>query len=481
MKNVCLIVLLAFCHLATAQTVEIKDSKLYTPDTLKMDLDTLYSSLKATHPDLDAYRPMKEIHQDFQAIKHQITEPMTQRDFFALVNPWYASFGDAHMNMKIGEKQFEYLRNGGYITKFKIKIIDGEIYFKESEKLNLKKGAKLISFNGIPAAKIYDKLLKQVQHDGFIVTIQNRFLEYKFNTYLAIFYAVKAKNEVVVLDYGTNENTTIEVAGVQVPPPPKKPEKKSKKAPCELALDNTTSTATMTIKSFGRGSYRNFTKFLKKSFKTIEQKNIQNIILDLRDNSGGSADRGRDLLAYFAKKDFALFPKNIVRASSILKSTVDSYLLKILFKLNPKKQYSGLKSVYFSEVGARDTITFELDEPIKKSYHFDGNTYILLNGASGSTTALVSNYFRQEKLATFIGEMPGGTANGTFGQAMFFTMPHTKIKARIACIRFLSSLDTRFEDMGIVPDYQIVTSLDEWMKDIDAPMEKAKNLISKNN
>ncbi len=477
MKNILLVCLLLLSHWVIAQKIEIKESKLYTPDTLKMDLDTLYASLKATHPDLDAYRPMKEIHQDFQAIKHQITEPMTQRDFFALVNPWYASLGDAHMNMKIAEKRFEYLRNGGYITKFKIKIIDGEIYFKEHKKYELKKGAKLISFNDIPASEIYNKLIQQTQRDGFIKTTQNRFLEYKFNPYLAIFYEVKAQNKVVISDYNTNENRTLEIAAEQVPPPPKKPEKKSKKTPCELEIDQSTNTATITIKSFGRGSYGNFRKFLKKSFKTIEQQNIQNIILDFRGNSGGSANRGRDLLAYFAKKDFALFPKNIIRASPMLKSTVDSYFLKILFKLNPKNQFSGMKSVYFSEVGTRDTITFNLDEPIKKSYHFDGNTYILLNGASASTTALVSNYFRQEKLATIIGEMPGGTANGTFGQAMFFTMPYTKIQARFACIRFLSSLDTRYEDLGIVPDYEVVTTLDEWMKDIDAPMEKAKTLI----
>ena len=49
-----------------------------------------------------------------------------------------------------------------------------------------------------------------------------------------------------------------------------------------------------------------FEKFLKTSFQTIREKQVENLIIDLRNNEGGIDKRGALLMSYLTNKEFGV-------------------------------------------------------------------------------------------------------------------------------------------------------------------------------
>ena len=67
------------------------------------------------------------------------------------------------------------------------------------------------------------------------------------------------------------------------------------------------------IDSFGTN--RNFEAFIIESFKSIKTNNIKNIIIDIRNNPGGSSSLSEMLLSITSDKDISQFERKLVKYS----------------------------------------------------------------------------------------------------------------------------------------------------------------------
>ena len=66
-------------------------------------------------------------------------------------------------------------------------------------------------------------------------------------------------------------------------------------------------TALLTVNTFStetRKNQRKFFKFLNRSFKEIQEKGIENLILDIRENTGGDDGNDMELASYLINKPF---------------------------------------------------------------------------------------------------------------------------------------------------------------------------------
>lgn len=79
-----------------------------------------------------------------------------------------------------------------------------------------------------------------------------------------------------------------------------------------LEIKESDNTAIMTISSFNYYPWNNldeFQEFVDNSLTSIKEKQIKNLIIDVRFNGGGSAESSIHLLKYLAKQPFAYFSK----------------------------------------------------------------------------------------------------------------------------------------------------------------------------
>ena len=225
------------------------------------------------------------------------------------------------------------------------------------------------------------------------------------------------------------------------------------------------------LKHFGYDFYR----FMEASFKEIADKNISNLIIDLRWNDGGEVLYCKDLLAYLIDKPFQFVN---------LEST-------------SKPRYSFLeytdKGLYFNyfhpDLWTRDNTGRYLlkgnwgkkIEPNGKT--FKGGVYVLMNGMSISGSADIAALLHYHKRATFIGEETGGAYYGSnAGDFINLTLPNTHIRIRIPIRSSIMAVSNYpFKERGVVPDFELKPKIEDILQKMDKVLDFAIGLIKKGN
>lgn len=210
-------------------------------------------------------------------------------------------------------------------------------------------------------------------------------------------------------------------------------------------------------------------------FEAIIDEGRTSLILDLRNNGGGSTDASNGLLAHLITKKLKTSTDSRVATLNIdgLRdhlSTWDSRALNpnpLGFKKNKDGSYS-LRSMLLGN----NTVKPDRDA-------FEGELIILTsdNNSSGSTNliALLDGVGR----TTLVGEKTGGSAEGpTAGILFTLTLPESGIKTRIPIFWTFNNVPEFEFGLGVSPDIYAPMTVDAFLAKRDPALEKAIKLAT---
>ncbi|MEO1319655.1 MAG: S41 family peptidase, partial [Pseudomonadota bacterium] len=207
-------------------------------------------------------------------------------------------------------------------------------------------------------------------------------------------------------------------------------------------------------------------------FKRMADEGRDTLILDLRNNGGGSNDASSRLIAHLLKKPAQM--KTDVRVKTLnldgLRphlSTWDQRALnpwRIMFRKNRDGSYSF-----------RGWATSETNR-IKPARHaFTGKLLILTSDENSSGSTNVIAVLAGLGRATLIGEPTGGSAEGTTAGILFtLTMPESGIRTRIPAIRDYNNVPSFESGLGVTPDIAAKMTAADWLAGNDVALIAAK-------
>ena len=441
--------------------------------------------LKANHPALYWYTPKNSVDAIFAATEASLSDSLTELAFRNKISWAVNKIHCGHTVARPSKNYFKYYSKQKRSPQFPLvlkvwkdsAVVVNNLLKKDSP---LSRGTIITSVNNTPINNILDSLCQLVGTDGYSNNFKYQVISFNFPGYyknafgLDSQYAIRyvdtlgQRKEIVIKNfYPTKDSLTEKIKPFA---------KLSKKELRQLSLtskrnfkiDTALNTAFISVNTFSEGK---LLRFFRRSFKEIEEKKIENVVLDFRLNSGGSVLACARLSQYLVDKPF------------LIADTVAAFNRTFPYKRYIRPWFVYWISMRFS--GKRmddDRIHFRYFEKHyfkqKKKYHFDGNIYVLTGGYTFSAATLATQYLKGQKNVTVVGEETGGGAYGN--SAMHLTnivLPNTKVRVVLPLYRMVLNARHAKDGRGVLPDVEVGPSSEFIRAGVDAKVEKVKELI----
>jgi len=464
---------------------EFDPEKTYSVQQLNQDFAIFQNALEDGHAGLYRYTPKQELNKQFDDISKKLNQPLTEVEFYRLILPLIAYINDGHTRVTLPSSSTKYAETLPVMFPFNLRIVDKKphLFRNYSDNKDLVMGSELLTLNGHPAFEIIEKMLPYIPSDAHIQTSKYRRLE--STTYFgALYNLVFGQTEDYTLtyrEYETAKTKTLEVKGIS----PKEVNRifeerylEETKPDLPIALEHKNYVTILTINTFGSGGYQkakiDYPLFLKKTFKSLDEKGVKHLIIDLRNNGGGDDLFGRLLVSYLMDKNYAYYKH--LRMNRKEYSFLEYTNVPLEQRKLPEERYKANDEGTFDLLGHPNLGTHKPMEPT-----FKGKVYVLISGRSFSATGECTSIIHYHKKAVFIGaECGSGYYGNTSGFMPWLTLPNTKIQVRIPMLRYTMAVSDYPLDRGIIPDYPVSPTIEDLLEDRDAAMEFTLKLIDKN-
>jgi hypothetical protein len=336
-------------------------------------------------------------------------------------------------------------------------------------------GSEVLSIDGVATAETITHLADQVSFaDG--MSIGAKFLELStyFGAYYSTFFGSASQYAITYRAPASDEGvTTVASAISDTTLTAWWQARRAQVAPLELAYPDE-STALLTIRSFWFESKAiKFERFLRDAFEEIQLKDVQHLIIDLRDNEGGKDAYGALLYAYLTDEPFRYYDRITVtqRKPFSFREHARLPFYFPLYRLLISKEPGG-DFVWTHHRNLRE------QKPMPNA--FLGDVIVLVNGRSFSVTSEFAAIAKANGRATFIGQETGGGYRGNnSGFFAIVTLPNSRLVVGIPLWGYYTAVaDPTESDGGIRPDIPVLRTIEDVLGARDAELERALQHIS---
>jgi C-terminal processing protease CtpA/Prc len=482
---------------------------------LRADVDFTYKKLQRLQPKLYWYISKRELDNKFDSLKNSITKPMTSYEFYKRLSPVVASIHQGHLTVsppaKIlsrSEKKAIKEKGAGPFSQFEFEIIDNKIYVIKNNSVDqsIKIGDELVAINDKKTSLLLTEYYSLFTSDGYNKTFKRK----RISNLFSVFYT----NENGVQDnlfFSFKQHDTIKDILIKRKKPSPINNKKSVIQMSMIAVDQkqiittkkdkntygyneTTKTNNRDLRFVGKDStiallkIRHFalgnpSRFYKESFAKMKSSKTKTLIIDLRNNPGGSIKDIENLYSYLSDSTYIFTdPYQVASKTALIEKTPytkSPFLAKIF--ITPFYAPYAFFSVHKKEDDNYYTSNAtSKPRPINKNA-FKGKIYVMINGGTFSASSIISSNLKGSKRATFVGEETGGAYNGTVAGIMpTIKLPKSEVKITIGLMVISPFYKTAVEGRGIFPDIEITRTINDYIDGKDPELNWILQDIKKN-
>jgi C-terminal processing protease CtpA/Prc len=441
--------------------------------------------LQEEHPALTEYISAKRKNFLFDSVYKSIDKEISIRDFYKKLAFLTNEIGCSHSYTSLPPVIVDTLYNRALFFPLPTILLEDDLFINADH--DLPHGTKILSINGISTKLILDSLMLYNTVEGNHRETQRHATAGDFGYDYYVHFGVPEKFEVLLKD------TTGKIKTVFVDPIPlaelnaKNAEKyyyDPMDVPYSLSINEDWGYAKMRLTSFaiGSGNQQNaFEHFLKNSFDLLsKRKEIQHLIIDLRNNGGGDLFNCFLFHSYLGKNSFKEYESVFSRIKRV---SYKDYLDAEIEDADLKSINDRLKNDFTTRTPDGYSIPDSLiDLWVPEQKRFLGNVYIITNhkvASAASQFALMTKYNGNAKLIGI--ETTGGGNSGNGLKLLKYRLPHSNIGFEFPYAKLVYSFKEPKNGQGLVPDYTIADNYESFISNQDRQLTFIiDSLISKN-
>lgn len=427
------------------------------------DLYSLKKTIVDSHPNPYAFISKEDFHKGFTQAIESIDSVMTLGEYTMIVANVLNMLKDSHTGIEYGHLQKMQTEHGKGFVPVRLHSVNGGVYVALDRDSILPNGSQILCWDNIDASKLYVESTKYANIEGSAVTGQRRVADAIFPFIVGLKHPMP---DTVAIDFQRFGSDSIETAYYPLMKKARWDQRQKMLNKTEFERQQSLSfyrhdtLAVLKVGTFAPGDGNRYKKFITKAFEEINKRNVQVLVLDIRDNSGGQSSNV-EFLYSFLKKEGHNTPSNIIAKSSKLAKDRSKHLqkgftrfmLRTFFKHDEDIQgflrWSNLPE------GVMDTIYFNQKLKQNADLVYEGKCVLLINGLTASAGVDFTHTFLAEKRGEIIGEPCLGPMSGTFGNPAAYKLPHTKLGVTIATIRYNYDNTFEYDPLPIKPTIQV--------------------------
>lgn len=454
----------------------------YSAAQLSGDFDLLVSSLKEGHTGIYWYASPRSFDSLVNIQRAMIKDSMNGFQFYNIVSPIVAFTKEDHCDISLSDELKLFLKQKGMFIPLYVLNSGEDTFILNDSTFN---GERIIAINGLPLTTIKERIYRTFGADGNILSSKIVFLdgirfaiEYakvigqpeEFNITISAPNGIQkeiTRKSVTFATLKTIETTVDSINQIQKDEPP---------ASFQRADSQT---AILTFNSFSNSNFRkqnmNFHQFTDSCFAIFSKHQIPNLVIDMRENGGGSEGNEDYLFSWLTDQPYIKYDS--VELSAFKFSFInytdyagDSDKVDLYRELQEENELTSYGKII------RKKGIYKPAPP--RSNSFKGHLYILTSGWTYSGGAEFCSLVREHTDAIFIGQETGGGYYGnTSGTVMELTLPVTKLSIDIPILKFNLAVHKGMHGRGVIPDYEIRPSFESFKQRDDKELKLALSLI----
>ncbi len=439
---------------------QVPGDSIYPAEALIADLDELKAKILEIHPNPYTYCTEDAFNAAFDAAKSDVGEGMGYYDFAAVVGSTLRVLRDSHSLLQYQSIMQRYKKGKGRVLDIQVVSIGDSVYVHNDKKNILPAGSKIVSIGTVDAQALHEKISRYSLTEGESRAGFIRVTDALYGNFVGLFVELSDETSIVAIDPVTLDTLRV------VYPARILGDKKKKSVLKEEARDNFSLTfidvgprqiAHLKVGSFSDIGGMAYHRFLKRSFRKIKKQKSTELVIDLRNNTGGRSGRVKSLMRYISGGADIGVPANMIAKQS--QSSDARYRKEVgrvprfLVRTFSKKGSDSRKflEMVTMPIGAIDTVYFDTENSREPKHAFKGHKTLLMNGLSGSGSVVFSAIFATNQWGPILGEPCLGPTTGTWGNPVPVQLENTGVGVFIASMRFNVDNDFMIDPKPVLP------------------------------
>ncbi|WP_338769565.1 S41 family peptidase [Bernardetia sp. ABR2-2B] len=503
MKNI-LLTIFTFFLLSFSLYAQKSIDDSFSQKKMQKDLKLFKNIREKANSGLYKYRSKNEIDSIYRWAESQIEKSSTYRDFYNIIWELTDFEGSLHNGLNLPAKIYASIKaeKTGYFP-FPVKLIEGKLRINmNSTKIPL--GVEIISINNTSIKDILPNLHKYYTTDGFNKTGKTIGINGRFSYYYRLHYGKQKQFLVTYKTEKSNEVLTQTIQSVSYAKYKKDFIEKRHSLPYDRnsylseeedkpysfeMLEN--DIAKLTINTFSIGGHAKdpihirYTEFLDSVFILLKEKDVKNLIVDVRHNGGGTDPNDLVTYSYLSSRNFrenkqAWVSFNKIPYLRYIKGVVPFYLkpiAKIVYTKQLREEFPIEKEgKYYQDSTSAD---HKVRTPNKNA--FTGQVYLMITPRVASAGSLFAAMSASEKNTIVVGEETQGGYYGHNGHtSVSYTLPKSKLETFFSIVNLEQDVPNKENQplgSGVKPNYEVVQSYEDFIKNEDTQLNYVLELI----
>ena len=441
-------------NFAFGQSIPAKEDSLLDKtlkkDSIITEFSELYHLINTIHPGQFMFCSKKEFDQTYTGLYRSIKTDLSPIEYFKLTATLTAKIKDGHTTTD--RTKISSLLKDRMVFPFSIYKIRNNYYLGKSTHENRElTGCKILKINGQDIHSVVSEMQKYIHLEGRNETgLNTRFRNFPFYYFI---YNPAGKFEIEYTDASNQRHNAI-LEGITFETYTKSVSEETEPL---ITSFRSKDIAILKFHSFGNGYNETDRKEAEKQldifFARLDSLKTQNLIIDLRDNSGGSADIASYLFSYLTARPYYYFDYVGAKYNSVKdwKHYAQNPDNIEEIDLKETKRQNGLNC--YTATDSTDYWWFEQQQ--NKANYYKGKISVLINDGCFSTTGHLLALMREYKVGTFYGTYSqGSNYSNAGGQA--FLLPYSKTLVWIPTFQYrMRTPHFNYDPKGIKPDIEI--------------------------